>query len=134
LTWFGGPTERVLMGFFDANDALIARARGDGKPFVLVVDTAFAKAPSPRLRKVIAKLTNAQPIDGPAQTRSIIVIENAIIRGVVTALRWIIPRMKDSRIVGSVGQAIDLALRILDEDGTARPSALSATEYRRPTA
>ena len=134
-TWFGEPTEGAVMRYFAANEALFNRARKERTRFVLVTDAAFTQRPSPKVRKLIAQQTNAQPADSQElAVGSIIIVESALIRGVVTALTWILPRLKDSRIVGGVDEAIDVALRILDDQRLARPVSLSAKTYKRPAA
>ncbi len=134
-TWFGDPTEAAVTRYFEVHDTLFVRARKERKPFVLVTDAAHAHRPSPKVRKLIADKTNAQPSDAAELTLgSIIVVENTLIRGVVTALTWILPRLKDSQTVGSIEDAVDVALRMLDDRRLVRPLSLSAAGYRRPAA
>jgi hypothetical protein len=132
-TWFDEPTERLVRSYFDNHAKLLERARANREPFVLVTDTFATKQPSAKARKLIADLTNAQPAYAATLTiGSIIVIENAILRGVVTALRWILPRMADSESIATIGAAVDRSLQILDRSAISRPSGLSAQSYRRP--
>jgi hypothetical protein len=134
-TWIDEPSEGAVTRYFEANEKLLTRARSSRERFVVVTDTAHTKRPSAKVRKLIADKTNAQPKDAVELTMgSIIVVESALIRGVVTALTWILPRMKDSEILGSISEAIDRALAILDSKGVARPKGLSASRYRRPAA
>ena len=134
-TWIDEPSEGAVTRYFEASDKLFVRARAARERFVLVTDTVHTKRPSAKVRKLIADKTEAQPKDAPELTMgSIIVVESALIRGVVTALTRILPRMRDSEIVGSITEAIHRALAIVDSKGMARPKALSASSYRRPPA
>jgi hypothetical protein len=132
-TWFDEPTENLVRRYFEAHAPLVERARVMNQPFVLVTDTFATRQPSAKARKLIADLTSAQPSYAAAMSAgSIIVIESAILRGVVTALQWILPRMADSENVSSIGGAIDRAFALLDGRGIARPVGLSARTYKRP--
>jgi hypothetical protein len=132
-TWFGEPTEPLVAKYFKQHDKTLQRARSTEQPFILVTDTFATKQPSAKARKLIADLTAAQPTDATKFTyASYIVIESALIRGVVTALRWILPRMADSESVDSVGKAIERSLALLDSKGVARPPHIM--KYKRPAA
>ncbi|MFO0613891.1 MAG: hypothetical protein U0414_14970 [Polyangiaceae bacterium] len=133
-TWFDEPTEALVRRYFEAHAVLLERARSLNEPFILVTDTFATKQPSAKARKLIADLTLAQP-DYTARLTvgSIIVIESAILRGVVTALQWILPRIGDSEIVSNIAVALERALALLDRRGIARPSGFSSRSYQRPT-
>lgn len=131
-TWFDEPTESLVRSYFEVHATLLERARSNKEPFVLVTDTFATKQPAAKARKLIADLTNAQPAYAASMTiGSVIIIENAILRGVVTALRWILPRMAESETVGSVAGAIDYANATLGKHGIQRPASLAT--YKRPT-
>lgn len=133
-TWFDEPTERLVRTYFDNHARLLERARANREPFVLVTDTFATRQPSAKARKLIADLTNAQPEYATSLlVGSVIVLESAILRGVVTALGWILPRMADSESIATIGAAVERALALLDRNGIARPSGLSAATYERPT-
>lgn len=132
-TWFDEPTESLVRKYFEAHDVLLERGRANREPFVLVTDTFATKQPSAKARRLVADLTNAQPAHAASLTiGSIIVIESAILRGVVTALQWILPRMADSICVATISQAVERSLSTLDERGVKRPETLSAASYQRP--
>ncbi len=135
-TWFGEANEAAVRRFFTEHDARVfARAQRERTPFVLVSDAAHAERPSAKVRKLLADRTSAQSKDLEDLTLgSIIVVENALIRGAVTAMSWILPRMKDMVVVGDIGTAINRALEMLDARRMVRPATLSAARYRRPAA
>lgn len=133
-TWFDEPTERLVKSYFENHAKLLERARANREPFVLVTDTFATKQPSAKARKLIADLTNAQPAYATTLiVGSVIVLESAILRGVVTALGWILPRMADSESIATIGAAVDRALQLLDRNGIQRPAGLSAQTYKRPS-
>ena len=135
-TWFGEANEAAITRFFVENDARVfARAQRERTPVVLISDAAHAERPSAKVRKVLADKTSSQSKDVEDLTLgSIIVVENALIRGAVTAMSWILPRMKDMIVVGDIATAIDRALELLDDRRIVRPPMLSPARYRRPAA
>lgn len=133
-TWFGEPNEAAVTRYFEKHVELLERARKTSG-FVIVNDTKFTGRPSGKVRRLIADETNALPSDAMALTLgTVIVVESAIIRAIVTALTWILPSMKDSVVAGGLGAGIERALLILDERHVPRPPDLSAARYHRPTA
>ena len=133
-TWFGEATERIIDDYFDWFGARLARARASRERFVLLTDTYAIERPTPMVRKRLAERTKAQnPADAKAATiGSVVVIENALVRGAVTALGWILPSLSDSEFVGSIGEAIDSSLALLAKEGLAPPPRFSRATYRRP--
>jgi hypothetical protein len=134
-TWIGEPNDLVVKRYFEKHRTLLARAREAKSGFVIVNDTKHTGRPSGKVRRLIADETNGLPADATALTLgTVIVVESAIIRAIVTALTWILPSMKDSVVAGDLGAGIQRALLMLDERRIARPPDLSPTKYRRPTA
>ena len=134
-TWFGEPNAAAVTRYFEKHAGLLARARQAKSGFVIVNDTKFTGRPSGKVRRLIADETNALPADAMALTLgTVIVVESAIIRAIVTALTWILPSMKDSVVAGDLRAGIERAFLMLDERRVPRPPDLSAGGYRRPTA
>ncbi len=133
-SWIGKPTEDLVRQYFaQADTRLIARARKGRLGFILITDATTADQPSPKARTLIADLTNAQPEDAMALSiGSFLVVDNAIIRGVVTALRWVLPRMRDVESVQTMEQALTRSLALLDGRKIPRPADCDARAYRRP--
>ncbi len=133
-TWFGPPTEALVDWYFDAHAQVLDRARTRRERLVLITDTFATERPSATARKRIADRTAAQPEDVPLLTlASYIVIQNALIRGAVTALGWILPALAESDTVDSIEAGIDGGLAALDAAGVPRPHDFSAQRYRRPS-
>lgn len=132
-TWFGEPTEGLVDQYFACHSGILERARTKRARLVLVTDTFATERPSPTARKRITDLTAAQPADVAGLTlKSFVVIENALMRGVVIALAWIYPKMAESENVASMPLAIERSLATLDAAGIARPVGLTPSGYRRP--
>jgi hypothetical protein len=132
-TWFGEPTAPAVDKYFECHGRLIDRARRARERVVLVTDTFATERPAPIVRKRIVDRTAAQPAD--VQTiamKSFIVVESALMRGVITALSWVDATMRESETVPSTTVAIERALATLDAADIARPAGLTATSYRRP--
>lgn len=130
-TWFGEATIDTVDQYYDWLGPRLAKARARGERLVLLNDTFAVERPTPMVRKRLAEKTKAQNQDhGRAMVGSVVVIESALIRGAVTALGWILPSLADSEFVGSLEEAIDRSIAILDREGIRAPSGLRS--YRRP--
>lgn len=132
-TWFGRPTEGLVDQYFQNHDVFLQRARDEGTRIVLITDTFATERPSPMARKRIIDRTEAQAKDVRYLTvESYIVIENPVIRGVVTALAWVYPKMAESKNVGSLAIALEGSIEALRTAGIAAPKHLVPSAYRRP--
>lgn len=125
-TWFGRPTEALVEKYFADHRRHLDRARSAGERLVLITDTFATERPHPVARKRIVELTEAQGELANALTlKSFIVIENPVIRGVVTALAWVYPKLGASENVGSLSQAVEGAAAALRSLGIAAPPGFS---------
>ncbi|AKF08434.1 hypothetical protein [Sandaracinus amylolyticus] len=132
-TWFGEPTEALVERYFAVHGEVVDRARASRTRFVLITDTFATGAPSPKARKRIVDLTAAQAPDVAALTvRSFVVIESMLMRGVVTALAWVYPKMAESENVATITIALERAFAELDAARVARPVGMTPRDYRRP--
>lgn len=132
-SWFGEASVALVDRYYDFHETVLARARRDRTKFVLVTDTFGAGRPSPAARKRIADRFAALGPDAKETTAaSYIIIENALLRGVVTALAWLDPRLESSVTVASTAAAIEGAFSVLRANGITPPADLSPTSYRRP--
>jgi hypothetical protein len=69
---------------------------------------------SPKDRKLVGELTNGVPRAELDRTLGAFVVDQrAAVRGIITALRWISPKMPNLRAVSSVEHALDAALACL---------------------
>src|SRR5690242_9647371 len=117
-SWFGEASVTLVDHYYDCHESVLARARGARTKFVLVTDTFGAGRPSPAARKRIADRFAALGPDAKDITvATYIIIENALLRGVVTALAWLDPRLESSVTVASPAAAIEGATAVLKTQG-----------------
>lgn len=124
-TWFGPATEPLVVGYFARTDGHVSLAKARGERFAMITDT-YATAPPPaKVRQRIAELSGTHgPRAKPYVVGSFTVIENPLIRGVVTALSWIDSTMADTTNVGSYEAALAAAIAALSRAGIEAPAQL----------
>jgi hypothetical protein len=108
-----GHTGREARDFdqmFDAFRAANDMARKAGKPYVLVAVTR--DVPNPGERKMIVERANTfTPDDHKLVGGVVLIIQNGIIRGAVTVLGWMIPRMGRFEAVSSTDEGVEAGVR-----------------------
>jgi hypothetical protein len=130
-TWFGEATVPIVDEYYGWLGPRMAKARASGERLVLLNDTFAVERPTPMVRKRLADKTSAQnKEDGKAMIGSVVVVENVLIRGAVTALGWILPSLSESDFVGTLEEGIDRCFAILAREEVRTPSNLRG--YRRP--
>jgi hypothetical protein len=105
--------------YFQKLAALADRAIRRGERYVVIVLSDVGGF-SPAGRKVMAEAhaSYVTPERNAATLTALVPVDNAIVRGAVTAFRWVAPQLVSSlRPVRSLDAAIDEALHILDENG-----------------
>jgi hypothetical protein len=131
-TWFGAATVPLVDAYFAHSDRQLDRAKASHAQLVMITDTYATKPPPAKVRQRIAELSRVQsPRSQPVVLDSITIVENALIRGVVTALSWIDPSMARTKNVGSYQAALDEGLATLKAAGIAPPAVLP-TRQRLP--
>jgi hypothetical protein len=89
-----------------------ARARRDKTRHILV--GIAPTTPSARERKIIAAGSNEVPAaDRALFVSSVLVVQNPIIRGVITAIGWLVPGLPPFECVESAADAVPAAAAIL---------------------
>lgn len=120
-TWFGAATERLVSEYFARMDLVLRRTRAQHERLVMLTDTYLTEAASARVRQRIGELSRSQThMAQDLVVASFTIIENPVIRGVVTALAWIDPQMMRTTNVGSFDAGVAASLAALR---TARMSA-----------
>ena len=133
-TWFGEATEAVVRQHLAVTEKLLARARTQHERYLSISDAAFSERPNAKVRKALADQMKTRAKDvKELEIANLVIIENALIRSVMTALTWLAPQMIEVEIVGDLGSAIERALHLLDRERIAHPRGLSVAQYRRPT-
>jgi hypothetical protein len=106
---------------FDAFRAANDMARKTGKPYVLVAVTR--DVPNPGERKMIVERSNAFTAEDHKLVGGVVlIIQNAIIRGAVTVLGWMIPRMGRFDAVSSTDEGVDAGVQCLRKLGVDYPA------------
>jgi hypothetical protein len=131
-----GRTRDDFDQMFDAFRAANDLARKAGKPYVLVAVTR--DVPNPGERKMIVERANAfTPDDHKLVGGVVLIIQNGIIRGAVTVLGWMIPRMGRFEAVSSTDEGVEAGVRYvrkLGMDYTAERADRAKQWFRRSDA
>jgi hypothetical protein len=128
--------EADLRRMFDVLHEANVRGARDKTKHVLV-GTARA-APSARERQLIAAYSNKVPIEERACFLGCVaVVPNALLRGVATALGWLVPGLPPMKYVETTAAAIPAAVELLRKHGEAYREAdaqLAARWFTRASA
>lgn len=129
-TWFGPPTEPLVRGYFAWLAEQVERAQRSNLPLVNITDAGLARSPSAEVRRLIADETKRMK-GGQRPVKDYVVIENAVMRGVLNAISWLHGDLR-AVMVATTAQAIDAAIRDLAHAGCPAPSGLQPLRWRRP--
>jgi len=132
-TWMGAPTERAVRGYFVWLHELLARALREGTPLINVTDSGLAGLPSGDVRRLIAELTAKFEAAGadPHAVSAFVVVESAVMRGVLRALAWLHGGMKATQ-VATCQEALEAGLAVLAKARRPAPPTLVPSRWRRP--
>jgi len=139
VTWWGEPNEALIRRYFEWNDAMILRAMAERVKFAHITDARQTGFPPPTVRKLVAELTEASPLEASdLNLGTFLVHESALLRGAVTAIQWLSKR--DFKVVpipdlrGGVVRALEALAKAniarppgLDPEGCIAPSMPDAT-------
>jgi hypothetical protein len=98
--WEGEATEPAVRAYFVWLEGQIVRAMREKRPLINVTETSKAMNPKPSVRKLIADLTKQWGTSGADrhEVLAYVVVDSAIIRGVLTALGWLHGEMKVTHV------------------------------------
>ena len=132
-TWFGAPSEKAVRIYFEWAREMVARATREGARIVNITDAGPAKTPDAAVRRLIADLTKALEAAGgnDEAMMSYVVVENAVIRGVMTALGWLHGNLK-AHHVSTCAEALEAGIRELARARMPLPKGLEPAKWRRP--
>jgi hypothetical protein len=132
-TWFGSPTETLVRSYYRWLHEQLDRSKRERLPLIIVTDSGPAGVPSAEVRRLIADLTLEWDKAGATEARvgSYVVIENALMRGVITTLNWLHGNLQ-SENVATCERALTLALNDLSRRRVPAPTGLVPAKYRRP--
>ena len=131
VRWFGESTETSVRRYFRWLDAMYERARAEGIQLVSINDSRLATRPPPTVRKVTAELIDASTLatDDDALP-TLLVLDNALIRGAVTAMKWLSLAKWNVETVANMPDAISRAFELLDSVDVPPPAGVDPTAYR----
>jgi hypothetical protein len=132
-TWVAAADATTLRAFFAWNDEILKRAKKERRVFSMITDATRAAGPDAAARALIAELTkemqrkhpeiDALRIVGP------VVVDNALVRGALTAVGWIMGTSLETEYAASCADAIALVKSRFEQRGAAWPDALDAKKY-----
>jgi hypothetical protein len=108
--------------------ACYERVFGASTRHALIVDTtSISNVPDAKLRRQMKAFEDSRrPIIRDKNIGSAIIIQNAIVRGAYTALRWISPQPAPNRAFGTLQDAAHWCVQGIEEDGQIVPIAAYA--------
>ena len=122
ITWFGEMNEATYRQFHDWMCSVVERAQAEGTKVAMVNDARNARRPPPTVRKYIAELTDSMVGEFEAYSvDNFIVIDNALVRGALTAMQWLSNARWGVRPVPSLAEALERALRLLEAENIPVP-------------
>ena len=131
-THFGPATEVLVRDYFGLMLEVLEDL-GSGARYVGITDGSRSARPSPAVRRLLAELTDLyRPRFKDASLANLTVIESPVVRGAVTAIRWLSRVEWQLDIVANMEQAMTRARTILDHASIAWPAGLDPATYVRP--
>jgi hypothetical protein len=132
-TWFGAPSEGAVRVYFGWLEEMLEQALRDNVPLVNVTDSTAAGVPDARVRRVIAELTKTWEAAGagPSRVTSCVVVDSAVIRGVLQVLAWLHGDLKTMQ-VSTCEKALTEAIEVLRRAGCTPPTGLVPKAWTRP--
>lgn len=131
VRWFGESTEDSVRRYFRWLDAMYERAKSEGTQIVTINDSRLAKRPPPTVRKLTAELIDASAVaTGDDSLPTVLVLDSALIRGAVTAMKWLSIAKWNVETVGDMPDAIARAFELLEGAGVNPPATIDPNTYR----
>jgi len=119
--WPPALSDADLQSFFTTLDDLARRAQRSSTYYVVVVVGPQATLDAGQRRRV-AKAVRDMPRELRERNAGTFIISGSSMqRGVISALRWVIPELRDVNAVDSVESAVQKALATLDAKGVPLP-------------
>lgn len=112
-TWVGETTLADALAFNAWLDKEVARARSGGGPIALITDTIAVTRTLPDARKAFNDASISNDIDDVV-VGTWVVSSSVVMRGVMAAARWAVPKLKDIHMVATLDVALAAARAALD--------------------
>lgn len=117
-TWYEQITQRLISSQFS-----------QGRRVVNIHDASLATRTSAEMRKFWAEMSARNEATMQTKTlANLIVVTNPILRGVITAVSWLNPKVAKLQVFSSLDAAVKTALGLLESAGT--PVALPHGGYQ----
>jgi hypothetical protein len=112
MSFRGDPTESEYRALFDSLAQVSRKALRESTKHVCI--TVSSSTISPQARKLVASLTEKFPEElmGPV-IGSCVVVDSTLLRGLLTALSWLSPRLAKLDTAASPDEAMNTALACL---------------------
>jgi hypothetical protein len=129
--WMGVPSETPIRAYFEWSARRIVEARAGGRHIAIVCDAAEGERPPPKLRALMAELSDATP-RAEDLVAVYVSIPSALVRGALTAMQWLSRKPWPMQMVPSLTEGFERARRTLAANGVALPAEFDPARYRRP--
>lgn len=119
-TWEGPATHPLIDALDEWSARQFERATRQKLGIVMIADAREAGLPSAEVRERFAAAPNS-----PTVLRTIVVTNSKVVRGALTAIRWLMAERYELVSFTDLDAALGCAARILDEAGQPIPAALN---------
>lgn len=127
MYWVGTPDAELCTDVFAWRDKMLERAAAKGEFAIVIHHTNKMVNPSATARRRTAEVAPA----GPQLLGNYVVANNPLLRGVMTALKWMAGDSIKITTYAKIDDALTTALKALDSAGTI-PPLTSASAYAPP--
>lgn len=134
-TWFGVPNPDIVLRYGEWLERMAALAAAEDTRLAVLGDiTGFTERPGPDVRRAMAAAIERLQERHPGRILGVTtIIDQPVMRAVITMVLAITRRTLDLRPVKDFEQALARTFALLDEAGIPRPKELDAATYRRPS-
>ena len=128
MTWFGEPTNQLIDKYLGWARELIADNVANDRKIAVVADCREVVRPDATVRRYYADHAE----DDPSLIISVAVIDSALVRGALTAIRWVLGDRFAVVSVPTLEEAFERAFEAVEAVGLTAPREALA-DYEVPT-
>lgn len=119
--FIGQPTMEMAKTYFEARRAWFERARVENTKVFIIADLSKTSSPTATVRKYLGDTAKIED-DRDELLAYATCVPSAIMRGVVTALKWIIgDELKPTTLVATMDESFEKARKTLESHGVNVP-------------
>lgn len=132
-TWHGTATVGLIDQYYRWSDATVAAAIAAEQRLIKIADLSQAGCPRGPVRKRMYEHAS-NDLAAEVTLATYVVVDDPLIRGLITSLRWLSGGRRESEIimVESMARAIELALARLWAERIPAPAGLDPVGYEPP--